>query len=69
MLDYPKTIEEAKRYRYGTWSGNPEGRSYIPARCAWEVLNGHLFYQCSRKNSHGPASLYCKQHARIIEED
>lgn len=57
---------EAQKFRYGRWAGNPDGTSYDEARCAWEVGRNYLsFYQCSRKNGHGPEEIFCKQHARI----
>lgn len=67
MLGYPKTKEEAAKYRYNTWAGNPKGHKYIEGRCAeeiWSSGRGSLPYQCSRKNGHGPDGLYCKQHAK-----
>lgn len=67
MIDYPKTIEEAKEYRYNVWAGNPNGIPYRKERCVYEVYHGVLFAQCSRKNGHGPRKLYCRQHAGIVE--
>ena len=63
----PKTLEEAKGFRYGTWAGNRKGTVYDPNRCAEEVAFGGrmvIFHQCYRKNGHGPKGLYCKQHAK-----
>lgn len=59
----PKTIEEAKPYRYGTWAGNPKGNAYRPDRCLVEVssASGWIFCQCSRKC--GPDG-YCTQHRK-----
>ncbi len=69
MINPPKTLEEAHKYRYNRWSGNPEGLRYKETGCAYEVLDsaGWATYQCSRKNGLGPAGLYCKQHAKIVE--
>ena len=67
MLNPPKTLEEANRYKYNVWAGNPKGRAYNKNNCAWEVWDNMLSYQCSRKNGHGPNNLYCKQHAKIIK--
>lgn len=69
MWNCPQTLEEAKSYRYNCWAGNPKGWAYVPERCAYEVHpndRGALWYQCGRKNGHGPASLYCKQHASRV---
>ena len=68
MADYPCTLEEAQQRRYG-----PAGLcAYEPRRCAQRVmLSGgwpvKYEVQCSRRNGYGPAGLYCKQHARIME--
>lgn len=66
MIDYPKTIEEARKYRYGT-----NKRSYYEGCCAYEVSEVLAFYrvsrQCLREKGHGPANLYCKPHAGMIE--
>jgi len=68
MIDYPKTIEEAKKYRYGSWVGNPKGTPYKEGRCAYEVWSAFISYQCTRNNGHGPEGLYCKQHAKMLKE-
>lgn len=65
MINAPKTIEEARATRYGTWGGNPRGNGYNPARCAYEIWPPH---QCPRKPGHGPGSLYCKAHAKQYAE-
>jgi hypothetical protein len=70
MLNPLKTIEEARKYRYGTWAGNPRGHKYREGDCAFEVCGSGrsiVFYQCSRKNGHGLNKLYCKQHAKMID--
>jgi len=72
MFDHPKTLEEAARTRYNSWAGNPNGNTYRPGRCAYEVQEpgrGIFFYQCLRKPGHGPDSLYCKQHAKRVEKE
>ena len=48
--------------RYGQWAGEPNGRPYVPSRCAFEVFPPRgIPYQCRRKRvSDG---LFCKQHA------
>lgn len=70
MLTYPKTAEEAKKYRYGQWAGSPEGHNYDDTLCAYEVRGSGraiMFYQCCRRNGHGPGKLYCKHHAKKVE--
>lgn len=68
MPDVPQTLEEAQAYKYGTWASNPGGYSYKEDRCAYEVQDSisWTYHQCSRKNGHGPAGLYCRQHAKIV---
>jgi len=67
----PKTREEAEQKRYGKWTGNPDGRKYDPARCAYEIWpaggGGWVSTQCCRNPGHGPAGLYCKQHAEKVK--
>ena len=71
MTDLPKTIEEARKYKY---SKNEYGLGYYsrykPGSCAWEVGEPPWYiyhHQCLRKNGHGINGLYCKQHALIVE--
>ena len=69
LSDVPRSPEQAELYRYGQWAGEAMGRTYDPKRCAMEIGVGGrscLFKQCGRKPGHGPASLYCKQHAKQI---
>ncbi len=68
MIDAPKTLEEAKNYKYNEWAGNPGGVSYSEEYCAYEIWQNMLTYQCSRKPQYGSDNLYCKQHARMIED-
>lgn len=65
----PQTREEAKKVRYGEWSGNPKGSAYQADKCAAEVGNMPHFHQCSRAAGFGPEHLYCKQHAKMFRED
>ncbi len=58
------TLQEAKDYRYEQWVGKPKGTPYNKKQCAREVINGYIYYQCSRKNGHGIENLFCKQHAK-----
>jgi hypothetical protein len=66
MINPPKTIEEARQKKYNARAGNPKGWPYDEERCAYEVHSDFLSHQCSRKNGHGPAELYCKQHAKMV---
>lgn len=69
MLDKPKTKDEARKYRYFKWGGNPNGNQYAEGYCAmevWQIGRGMFAYQCSRKNGHGPEGLYCKQHSKKL---
>ena len=67
MFNNPKTFEEARKYKYGSWAGNPRGRKYDEQHCAYEVWGEFRAYQCSRKNGHGINELYCRQHARMVD--
>ena len=61
----------AKKGRiYGQWAGNPHGRHEVLTRCITEIWpqGGYIPYQCRRKRGHGPDFLYCKQHAKILED-
>jgi hypothetical protein len=66
MIRAPRTKDEAEKYRYNEWAGNPKGRAYDPRRCAYEVWQNHLSYQCSKKPGKGPDGLYCGQHAKRV---
>lgn len=70
MIDYPRTREEARLYRYSTWAGNPTGTPYRGHRCAmevWEKGRTIFSYQCHRDPGFGPDGLYCRQHAKKVE--
>ena len=68
MIDYPKTIEDAKKYKYGVWGGSPKGRSYKEGFCAFKIWRQGAWHpaQCSRKNGYGINNLYCKQHSNKV---
>ena len=69
MLTYPRTIEEARKYRYGARAGIHAGNAYADGYCAYEVgayAQWPIAHQCSRKSGHGPGGLYCKQHAKMV---
>lgn len=68
MFNPPTTLDEARAYRYNEWSGNPTGWPYQDDRCAYEVSDRWLTRQCRFNPGHGPAKLYCKQHAKKVEE-
>ena len=64
-------IEHARAHRYGSWSGEPRGRTYVEGRCAETVSPVGLMgvsHQCSRKNGHGPAGLFCKTHDPVARK-
>ena len=69
MFNSPKTPEEAKKYRYNVWGGNPKGNPFHEGDCAYEyeLLENWLTRQCSRKACAGPNNLYCKQHAKAVK--
>lgn len=63
----PHTLTEAMAYRYGqpVLRG---GIAYDPTRCAASVRGSSPLrsHQCTRRNGHGPANLYCRIHARKV---
>lgn len=62
MINPPKTIEEARAYRYGKWGGNERGTPYKEGFCAEGVWTNERWsreYQCERKATKG---LFCGQH-------
>lgn len=69
MLNYPKTLKEARNVKYGSWAGDSDGRLYKEGDCAYGVWRDRAWHssQCSRKNGHGINGLYCKQHASKLE--
>lgn len=65
MINPPRTIEGARVYRYSRCAERPGGFGYIESHCAYLIrAHGH---QCGRLMGHGPAKLYCKQHAKMVE--
>lgn len=72
MFHEPKTKEEAAKYRYGAWAGNPKGTAYDETKCAAEVWGGprgFTAYQCTKKNGKGTGGLYCGTHAKKCKHD
>ena len=69
MIDAPKTLEEAKKERYGTWAGCPNGWAYNPKHCAYATYHERRFYsiQCGFKPKAGPGKLYCGIHAKKVQ--
>jgi len=56
-----------KKYRFSTWSGNPNGVAEDLSRCFEEVSErdrGMHVHQCYRKRGYGYKGLFCKQHAK-----
>lgn len=67
-MNNPRTIEDARATVYGRWSGNQDGHPYREGYCAFKVIpDGWVLAQCSRKAVTGPSSLYCRQHAAMVE--
>jgi len=70
----PKTIEEARVYKYGAWAGRPSGKKYDPARCMASVspsVRGAISHQCQKKiwkdgfcKQHHPDTIEAKNDAR-----
>ena len=72
MLNPHRTLEEARATRYNQWAGNPSGWIWNSRRCAYEVQEsgrGGLYHQCEHRPLHGPANLYCKQHAKRVKKE
>lgn len=68
MFDPPRTLGEAKVYRYGDLGRGKCGDLYRDNRCAYAVWDKWNDHQCYRKKGHGPSGLYCKQHAKVLEK-
>ena len=66
MKNYPRTIEEAKAYRYNKRGTCFTELEYKMGKCAYEIRS-LSYYQCTRSNGHGPDGLYCKTHAKKVE--
>ena len=68
----PKTRAEAEGWEYILLDNNPRvvGR-YSHNLCAWALqANAWLGErQCARKPGYGPEGLWCKQHAKMAEEE
>jgi hypothetical protein len=67
-MNYPTTLAEAQKHRYGCWAGRPNGNSYDSDKCAYEVFGdpSMLSRQCYRTNGHGLNKLFCYQHAQVV---
>jgi hypothetical protein len=68
MVNYPITLIDAQKYRYGCYAGNPCGTKHQKGRCAYEIRKNWSEYQCYNKAVAGPEGLYCKMHAKIVLE-
>ncbi len=57
MTNPPRTIEEARK------------RDLNENLCAYVIQEkwSNNYQQCPRRPGHGPANLYCKQHAKMVE--
>jgi hypothetical protein len=63
LINEPKTLDEARKIRYGCWAGNPNGVPYREGYCAKTVAEtgrAIRFYQCQRKAVIG---IWCRQHS------
>lgn len=63
---WPRTWAEAE---VGTYNCNPVrlGRhEWVEECCAAHILDD---FQCGEFSGYGPAGLYCRQHAKIMEQD
>ena len=73
MLNPPKTLEEARAYRYGDGSDAPNGNGYDynEGKCAYELVDaaGWLIQQCRNRNGKGVNGLYCGVHAKIVQRE
>ena len=61
----PKTIEEARSYRYGVWAGNESGRPYREGGCIEEIPHNRgsfLYKQCPSDTYLDGA--FCKRHRK-----
>ena len=63
---FPRSREQAERYRYGITSQNQAGDPYDPDRCAAEVTSVWHHRQCRRRPGYGPSSMFCRQHGPIV---
>lgn len=66
MYNAPKTLEEARKYLYKKWAGNPNGEKYRESDCAYEVWDMWHGHQCFNKNGKGINGLYCGVHAKKV---
>ena len=63
MLNPPRSLEEARKY----WI--PFQSVFMRGRCSYPIYSPtYRVRQCPRKPGHGPARLYCKRHAKMIEK-
>ena len=69
MINPPKTKEDAEKKTYGLpW----DKRRYNHEFCVYAVWSGGRgtsSHQCYRKPGFGPCGLYCKQHAKMVNEE
>lgn len=67
MINPPKTLEEARKYKYN----NPSGTAYKEGKCAYSVYDYRMlfpYHQCCHKNGKGINGLYCGTHAKRVKE-
>jgi len=65
-----RRFQKNKTRYYGKWSnGKPKGVPEDKKKCIVEMLPKDDFSrQCRNKRGHGPHGLYCRQHAKVIED-
>ena len=64
MINPPKTLTEARRYRYFEFA---DGYTFNPDFCAYAIGNGrYRGAQCAKLHGHGPGGLYCPGHAKMV---
>jgi len=65
-MNYPKTLKEAERWRYGKTAGF-KGHSFHKGRCAMPTWTGYHEFQCLGNDGHGPEKMFCDVHAEEVE--
>jgi hypothetical protein len=64
-------MDDIKKRQYGITSANSRGTPEDKTRCiaaVWGGYRGMFEHQCFRKRGHGKDGLYCKQHAKGLED-
>ncbi len=66
-----KNIKKKEIGIYGSWAGNPKGVQEDITKCIESVMSDGEWipHQCNFKRGYGENELYCKRHAKRIEEN